>query len=118
MLEGAIQASREEETSVFSFPVLDPACFTIDLRGQLCTHSLGQEQKDVTAVVLNLPNAAIIYYSFLCCGEHVTLKLFSWPFYNCNFATVINHNKIAKSQNISYATLVKGSFDFQKGCNP
>lgn len=44
------------------------------------------------AVVLNLPDAAVLLCSFLCCGELPPIKLFSLLLHSCSFATVINHS--------------------------
>lgn len=45
------------------------------------------------AGVLNLPNAKTTHCGDRSsCGDAPTIKLFSLPLYNCNFATVTSHN--------------------------
>lgn len=39
--------------------------------------------------VLNLPNAATLYCTSLCCGDPSTINLFPLLLYNCNLATVM-----------------------------
>ena len=43
-------------------------------------------------MVLNLPKAATLYVLFSCCGETLTITMFSLLLHNYNFATVTNRN--------------------------
>lgn len=69
------------------------------------------------AMVLNLSNAATLWYSWGC-SELYHYKIISLPPHNCNFTAVMHHNVDIWVFWWSLGSPAKGSFNPQRSCDP